>query len=74
IKYQWYSASNPDGSDRKPINNAVGTQYTLTANDVGRYMLVEVVFQTKDGQITERKLSDSIGPVKSVIRIPPTRM
>ncbi|MGE5417831.1 MAG: S-layer homology domain-containing protein [Acidobacteriota bacterium] len=69
IIYKWYSDLKPDGINRVPIENATGSQYTLSANDVGRYMFLEAAFQTSSGKVTERVISNSIGPIRQLPQV-----
>jgi Raf kinase inhibitor-like YbhB/YbcL family protein len=41
-KFQWYRSTKSDGSDKVAISGATRKRYTLTTDDIGKYILFEV--------------------------------
>lgn len=41
--YQWFYVINPDGSDPVMIDGAINQSYTITQDDVGRYLVFRVI-------------------------------
>lgn len=51
-QYQWYRATQIDGSDRVPIPGAIGSRYTLNTRDQGQYLFFQVTPVASSGTIT----------------------
>ncbi len=63
--YQWYRSDYQSGAYKKPIANANDTIYTLTPDDLDKYIIFEVTPKTQSGDITTGLpvISDVVGPV-----------
>jgi len=48
-KYQWYRASDANGTDTQAIVGAIQSAYTLTASDEGKYISCSVTPVAKEG-------------------------
>ena len=61
---QWYRAGTADKSDAAPIEGAVGLQYTLSGDDVGKYIYFAVTPAAATGRSPGAVVySDCVGPV-----------
>lgn len=65
-KFKWYRGSAGDGSNKVPIEGALGKNYTVTAADIGQYLFFEVIPVAKTGILTgAAAVSASAGPVQA---------
>jgi hypothetical protein len=63
--YQWYRSDYASGAYPKPILNADSLSYTLSTDDLDKYIIFEVTPKTETGGLTTGMpvMSDVIGPV-----------
>lgn len=63
---QWYRTAAPDKSDGISIDGATGWQYTLTGDDLGKYIYFSVTPAAASGNSPGTTVySDCVGPVKA---------
>ena len=63
--YQWYRSDYASGAYPKPILNADSLSYTLSTDDLDKYIIFEVTPKTETGGLTMGMpvMSDVVGPV-----------
>ncbi|MEK0317701.1 Ig-like domain-containing protein, partial [Cohnella sp. 56] len=62
--YKWYRGDNANGTGKTAIGGATSANYTLTAEDQGKYIFFEVTPKAKTGVLSgDAKVSAAAGPI-----------
>lgn len=63
--FKWYRSDSPDGSSATPISGANGSSYTLSNDDIGKYIGFSVTPEANTGLSpgSEVKVNSFFGPV-----------
>ncbi|MDD3363835.1 MAG: hypothetical protein PHZ03_02515 [Syntrophomonas sp.] len=69
--FQWYTASTAEGTDKTVISVAQSVYYSLTAEDIGKYIFFAVTPVASSGTTTGTSiLSPASGPVGELNQVP----
>lgn len=64
---KWFAADNEGGKNKKLIAGATGLTYTLTQNEQGKVIFVEVTPKAKTGVLTGIAKTAKTSPVKKIV-------
>ncbi len=59
IRYQWYRASNSEGLNEEPIDEATNITYLITSSDLNKHISLVVIYVSSDPPNTETVYSSS---------------
>jgi len=68
--YQWYRGSETTGERKTEIPEATSSEYTITANDVGKYLFLEITPQSTSDEQPQGRTVTIVG--KQAVEGPPS--